>query len=110
MRREDDKFVNITMHSAVLGVSLSGLYVDHKNRNPLDNRRENLRHVTHRENDCNNNRRKKYPYPGLAWDGQRQKWAVRFQIGGKGAFAGRFSDPHDAYLAYCKATGMEPCL
>lgn len=41
------------MHHAVLGKPQKGMVVDHINRNPLDNRRENLRHTTHRTNNRN---------------------------------------------------------
>ena len=42
-----------TMHHEIVGHPLSGFEIDHINRNPLDNRKSNLRFVTHSENTSN---------------------------------------------------------
>lgn len=47
------KFEHIKLHHVVLGKPSNGLVTDHINRNPLDNRKENLRHVTPRINVLN---------------------------------------------------------
>ena len=49
----DGKKGNIYMHRHIMGVTETGLAVDHINRNPLDNRRENLRVCTRAENSRN---------------------------------------------------------
>lgn len=43
------------MHHCVIGRSVYPLVTDHINRDKLDNRRENLRQVTHRQNVLNSN-------------------------------------------------------
>lgn len=53
----------ITMHRLIAG-AMAGEVVDHKNHNPLDNRRDNLRRCTHAEN-LRNNRRASLPRSGL---------------------------------------------
>jgi hypothetical protein len=44
---------NRTLHRFILGVGDSSIIVDHANKNPLDNRRENLRVVTKAQNAWN---------------------------------------------------------
>lgn len=44
---------HIKAHHIVIGKPPKGLVTDHKNRNRLDNRKENLHHVTPRENALN---------------------------------------------------------
>lgn len=47
----------MTLHQFLFGYAPSGLEWDHRNRNPLDNRRANLRLLTHRENTHNSGAR-----------------------------------------------------
>ena len=55
---------------------------DHKNRNPLDNRKENLREVTDRENAINHNLRKDNTsgVTGVNWNSRINKWISRISI------------------------------
>lgn len=48
---------HIKAHHIVLGKPPRGLVTDHINRNKLDNRKENLRHVTQKENNLNRDKR-----------------------------------------------------
>lgn len=55
-RSRSEKPRTVRMHTDVLGDPPDGLQTDHRNRDRLDNRRENLRHVSHRENMLNRGR------------------------------------------------------
>lgn len=67
----------LLMHVEIIG-KLEGLVIDHKDRDGLNNRRSNLRHVTHAEN-CRNRDRSKYP--GVRpWRG---RWRTDININGK---------------------------
>lgn len=58
-----------------------GLVVDHINGNGLDNRRENLRVCTHKENCRNKTRRIKtsYKYKGVVLDKRSNTWYARIR-------------------------------
>lgn len=72
------------------------LEVDHINGNGLDNRRENLRIVSHAENSRNLRLRKgsSSGYRGVVWD--RNAWVARATVDGRGRSLGRFSSPEEA--------------
>jgi|ERR1035437_99265 hypothetical protein len=62
----------IRLHSFIMGVS----YIDHRNRNRLDNTRENLRAATHYQNMMNKaGIDKTSRYRGVSWS-KSNRWAV----------------------------------
>jgi hypothetical protein len=80
----------------------SGKQVDHINLNKLDNRRENLRIVTHAQNQKNqplfsDNRS---GYKGVDWMKNLSKWRARIVCDGREYHIGLFSDRKDAAVAY----------
>ena len=75
-----------------------GLQVDHINRDRLDNRIENLRLVTHRQN-AENNSRNMSGVPGVHWNRFERKWQAYFKVNGKTITVGRFKDFDDACAA-----------
>jgi hypothetical protein len=89
----------LSIHRLLTNAPL-GLVVDHINGNGLDNRRENLRVVTHRENMQNIHTPKSSRYPGVTWDKERQKWIVHIRKNRKGFYLGRFADEEMAAKAY----------
>lgn len=77
----------------LLGVTSSGVQVDHINGNPLDNRKSNLRKVSHQENMFNkgdySNNTSGIKGVNLNKDGL---WVARIQVRGKRLFLGSSKD------------------
>lgn len=71
-----------------------GLFVDHINGNTLDNRRENLRFVTHTQNMQNSTipRNNQSGVRNVHWQSQSGKWAVQITANGKKHHLGLFED------------------
>lgn len=82
-----------------------GAFVDHKNGNTLDNRRENLRLATHAQNMHNRRRNAKSTsqYKGVSLHNQTGKWIVHIKIGPKVKHVGLFADETTAAEAYDQA-------
>jgi hypothetical protein len=75
--------------------------VDHINGNKLDNRVENLRLVTQRENCKPNKLTSKYT--GVHFCKYVGKYISKIFINGKSKYLGKFEDEYQAHLAYKKA-------
>lgn len=89
-----------TLHKNLLGKQESGFVIDHINRNKLDNRFENLRVITSRENSYNRTKSKNSnnTYKGVKKSGNKfsaciSKDGVKREIGG-------FDTEEDAARAY----------
>ncbi len=92
----------LSMHRAVLGLTPGdGLEVDHINRNPLDNRRANLRLATDAENKQNypSRRGSASQYRGVTWSKAAQKWQASGKLNGKQTYLGQFEDEREAARA-----------
>ena len=72
-------------------------FIDHINKNSLDNRIENLRILTNQQNQWNTNAK------GYHWDKKNNKWRARIKINGKTKHLGRFTEEEDARQAYLNA-------
>ena len=73
--------------------------VDHINRDPLDNRRANLRLVPARGANSQNvssHRDSKSRYRGVSWDRTKSKWIARVWLNGRNVNLGRFDDEAEA--------------
>ena len=68
--------------------------IDHINGNTLDNRKQNLRVVTSRQNSLNSSTRKDNTsgVTGVCWDKRRRKWLVRIYENGKEINLGYYDD------------------
>lgn len=85
---------------AFIGLT-KGLEVDHRNKDTLDNRVENLRVVSRRENSL---RRRKHTsntsgFTGVGWDHRQKKWRATIKVHGKTKSLGSF----DCKLAAAEA-------
>lgn len=74
----DGDLKSLSMHRLVLSRKLGrpvkdGLEVDHIDHNPLNNRRDNLREVTHQEN-LQNRKRKRNPICSKCGVNKKHKW------------------------------------
>jgi hypothetical protein len=82
-----------------------GLLVDHINGDKLDNRRENLRLCSARENL--RNRRpdagSTSPYKGVSWNTQKQRWIAVIHVDRRAIQIGVFTDEIEAAYAYDRA-------
>jgi hypothetical protein len=82
-----------------------GLRVDHKNRNPQDNRLLNLREISHAENMQNRGAQvnNKLGLKGVCYHKASGKYMAYISIDGKRKHLGLFVQADKAYEAYCKA-------
>lgn len=96
-KMENYRKKSILMHRFIMNPS-KGLIVDHINGNRLDNRKENLRLCTHRQNQMNRIKRKigQSNYKGVTWSNEKKKWLTRVDK----MFIGYFKTEHQAALAY----------
>ena len=97
---------SIKMHRLLMSESLShGLVVDHINGNPLDNRRENLRICTRRENTLNSKKPKTNStgYKGVSYSARMKKYKAAINVNSSFIHLGYFICPIEAARAYDKA-------
>jgi hypothetical protein len=87
------------MHRNIIPIP-DKMEIDHINGNTLDNRKENLRIVTHRENCQNFHIPKTSKYNGIYWNIRKQKWYVRFVLNGKQYYLGSYIDEIEAATVY----------
>lgn len=79
-----------------------GLFIDHINRNRTDNRIENLRLVTHKENMRNMSRRidNRTGITGVQWNKKMYKWTAHLNLWGeKQLYLGSYETKAEAVAA-----------
>jgi AP2 domain len=99
---QDGKRHVIGMHRLIINTP-NGLDTDHINGNGLDNRRINLRSVTHRKNLQNIRTEKTSKYPGVCWRKRDKKWQAQIKISGRVMNLGCYPDEETAGLVYVVA-------
>jgi len=77
--------------------------IDHIDKNGINNRIDNLRRATHRENMCNRSMKGTVPYKGVGYRAERSRFIARITVHGKTRRAGSFTDPVSAARAYDRA-------
>lgn len=103
--RERGRTETLYMHRIIMSAP-RGVQVDHKNNDPLDNRRANLRLSTHGQNMHNRGRRCKYsacPFKGVSLHRANRGpdgWAAAIQKDKRRRYLGWFRTPAEAAIAY----------
>lgn len=79
--------------------------VDHINRDPSDNRWENLRCASHSQNGKNTGFRKNNTsgFKGVSFHKGKKRWMASIMVDGKRINLGAFASPEDASAAYQSA-------
>ena len=90
---------HLRMHRLILPGSAQ---IDHKNRNGLDNRRENLRPATGTQNSANQSKRLggTSRFKGVSWDTHNRCWRASIACNRHGINLGRFQSELEAAMAY----------
>lgn len=76
-------------------------FIDHIDRNPMNNRIENLREADHSINGHNQKilKNNSSGFPGVCWDTGRGRYMVKIKINNKTKFIGRYNSYEEAVLA-----------
>lgn len=100
-RKESGKW--IYLHTDILGKK-DNFIPDHINRDPLDNKRSNLRFVTKGQNSVNCpkyvSQKATSKYKGVSWCNTYKRWISVIGFNNKILFLGRFDLEEDAAMAY----------
>ena len=99
--RANGKKVNISMHRAIMQAQ-KGNEIDHRDRNPLNNQRDNLRFCTHQQNGMNRAKTTNTAsrYKGVTWSRHTGKWQASIMHDKKSIYLGVFPAEEDAARAY----------
>lgn len=93
---------HILLHRVILGLEAGNpLQGDHINREPLDNRRANLRAITGAQNSQNRRSRRtsRSGFRGVSWNESNGKWHARVRHDGKTRHVGYFDSEEAAGAA-----------
>lgn len=97
--RYDENRSYVFMHRKITNCP-NNRVVDHINGDGLDNRKENLRIVTHRSNLQNGHSSKSSRFPGISWYKQQRRWVARILYNGKNQFLGSSTNELEAATMY----------
>jgi len=96
------KNTQVRMHRVILGVTNSKTLVDHRDRNGLNNQRNNLRLCDYSQNNMNKKRKRSgsSKYKGVKWRENRNRWVSEIMVNKKRIGLGMFISEEDAGEAY----------
>ncbi len=85
----------------VYGKKMDGKFVDHINRDSLDNRRSNLRPCTQAQNAINKNSQSNNTSgrTGVYWDKEKNKWFALISVNHVTISLGKYANKEDAIAA-----------
>ena len=94
----------ISIHREITNAQTDKI-VDHRNRNSLDNRIDNLRFATYSQNACNRNSnidksKTSSMYRGVTINKKNGKWSAKISVNSKKVWLGSFTNEIDAASAY----------
>jgi hypothetical protein len=80
-------------------------YIDHRDRNPTNNKWENLRECDQHQNGGNSKHRKNNVsgHKGVYWEPKRKRWHAQIKLYRKSIFLGRFKEKEEAIATYKEA-------
>jgi len=92
------------LHHLIIGKPPKGFVTDHKDRNKLNNKRNNLRFITNQQNIMNSNKRKNTSskYKGVCFVKAKKKWIAQISFNKKIYRLGCFANEKEAAKAYNK--------
>jgi hypothetical protein len=91
------------MHRAILEIGADKkVFGDHKDGDPFNNRRSNLRGATPLQNSFNKKtqKRSRSSFKGVTWHAETEKWRCRIRYLNKLHSLGLYSTPQEAARAY----------
>lgn len=94
----------VYMHQLLLSDLPEGYTPDHKDRNSLNNQKDNLRPATYSQQMCNTERKGRLysKYRGVTFHKRDNKWQACIRFQNKVKFLGYFLNEKEAALAYNK--------
>ena len=101
---EDGVWKHVKMHRFILGLGPRRPYVDHKNGNGLDNRRENIRIATHSQNLTNSGGYGRLGFKGVTDKGS--SYVATINRDGERIYLGTYDKAEDAARIYDAAALM----
>jgi len=93
----------LRMHRFLVGAKDPIVQVEHRDRNGLNNQRENLRKCVNGENQANKPKQRgtfTSKFKGVYWDKQCGVFRAKIVIRGQKIYCGKFADEVQAALAY----------
>jgi hypothetical protein len=90
----------IPMHRMIMMVTDPKIWVDHKDRDGLNNQKSNLRIATRSQNKVNTLPSGKSKYMGVCWNKKDKRWQAAVVKDGVTYYVGQFKDEKMAALAY----------